>query len=117
MIVRHWDHPIVEATTYRAHGGGVARMIFDRRTLRDILFLAQAVLPPGEVIEAHIDPYEEIYMFIAGGGRMQVDDDVQSVEAGQSVWIPLGAVHQLTNDRDEACHFLVVAGPLRNPGE
>ena len=114
MIVRTFDHPQVVATTYRAHGGGTARMIYDRSILKDILFLAQAVLPPGRTIEAHIDPYEEIYMIAKGGGQMRVDDEVRSVTAGESIWIPTGAVHELFNDRDEECHFYVVAGPMKN---
>ena len=114
MIVRSFDDPEVVATTYRAHGGGVARMLFDHRLLQDLLFLAQAYLEPGQIIEAHVDPYEEIYIITAGGGRMRVGDEVRSVEPGQAIWIPLGAVHELYNDREETCQFLVVAGPWRD---
>jgi mannose-6-phosphate isomerase-like protein (cupin superfamily) len=114
MIVRSFDDPEVVATTYRAHGGGVARMLFDQRQLQDLLFLAQAFLEPGHIIEAHVDPYEEIYIITAGGGRMRVGDEVRPVEPGQSIWIPLGEVHELYNDRSVTCHFLVVAGPWRD---
>ena len=89
-------------------------MILDRRILKDILFLAHAFLPPGQTIEAHVDPYEEIYIITAGGGRMRVGDEVQAVEAGQSIWIPLGSVHELVNDREEECQILVVAGPMHD---
>ena len=112
MIVRDFEHPAVKATTYPAHGGGLARMLLDKRTLADILFLAQAVLPPGQTIAAHQDPYEEIYFILAGGGQMMVDYETREVAPGQAVWVPKGAAHELHNDRDVECHFLVVAGPL-----
>ena len=114
MIVRDFNHPEVVATTYRAHGGGVARMLLTNRTMEDILFLAQAVLEPGKTIEAHVDPYEEIYIITSGGGRMRVDEEVRQVSAGEAIWIPLGSVHELVNDRTEECQFFVVAGPYHD---
>lgn len=88
-------------------------MLFDRRTLQDLLFLAEASLQPGRTIEAHIDPYEEIYFILSGTGRMRVGDEARSVSGGDAVWIPVGAVHELVNDGDAECRFLVVAGPMQ----
>ena len=74
MIVRNIDDPEVLATTYQAHGGGTARMVMTSQFLTSIEFLAYACLPPGNVLEEHVDPVEEIYYILRGrrhdaGGR------------------------------------------------
>jgi hypothetical protein len=42
MIVRNINDKEVLETTYRAHGGAIAQMILDRRTLEKFGFLAIA---------------------------------------------------------------------------
>ncbi len=42
MIVRNVNDKEVLDTTYLAHGGAIAQMILDRRTLKEIGFLAIA---------------------------------------------------------------------------
>lgn len=111
MIVRNMTAPEVKETTYLAHGGAVAQMILDRRTLREIGFLATARLEPGKVIEAHIDPMEEIYFVLNGTGEMSVDDDTRRVGPGDAIWIPAGAGHSLHNTDDKPLVILVVASP------
>lgn len=90
MIIRRPDHPEVVKTTYTAHGGGVARMVMDSRFLQAIEFLAYAVLPPGNSLEEHVDPVEEIYMIHQGGGLMRVGDEEREVREGDAIWIPVG---------------------------
>lgn len=111
MIVRNVNDEEVIETTYIAHGGAVAQMILDRRTLKEIGFLAIAKLSPGKEIEPHIDPMEEIYFVLSGSGRMRVDDDARQVKTGDATWIPAGARHSLFNDSREDCIILVVASP------
>ena len=74
MIVRNINDKEVLETTYRAHGGAIAQMILDRRTLEKLGFLAIARLEPAKIIESHVDPMEEIYFVASGTGVMQVDD-------------------------------------------
>ena len=109
MIVRNTDEEIVQQTTYRAHGGGTARMLLTNKELRSMLFLADASLEPGKTIETHIDPYEEIYYILEGEGVMTVGDDERRVKKGDAIWIPVGKKHSLVNDTDENTGFLVVA--------
>ena len=111
MIVRNLNDPEVLETTYQAHGGAVARMILDRRLLREIGFLAVATLPPGNRIEAHVDPMEEIYFVLSGTGLMGVDGEEREVGPGDATWIPAGASHELTATGEESCVILVVASP------
>lgn len=112
MIVRNLNDKQVIETTYLAHGGAIAQMILDRRTLKEIGFLAIASLKPGKEIEAHVDPMEEIYFVLSGSGEMRVDGEARAVKPGDAVWIPTGASHALLNDGEEECIVLVVASPV-----
>jgi len=112
LIVRNLNDKQVIETTYLAHGGAIAQMILDRRTLKEIGFLAIASLKPGKEIEAHVDPMEEIYFVLSGSGEMRVDGEARAVKPGDAVWIPTGASHALLNDGQEECIVLVVASPV-----
>jgi len=111
MIVRNINDKEVLDTTYLAHGGAIAQMILDRRTLKELGFLAIARLAPGKVIEAHVDPMEEIYFVLSGSGEMKVDEETRQVGPGDATWIPVGSPHALTNNTQEECTILVVASP------
>ena len=111
MIVRNLNDKEVLETTYLAHGGAIAQMILDRRTLKEIGFLATARLEPGKEIESHIDPMEESYFVLSGTGLMRVDDDQKQVISGDATWIPVGSAHSLLNNGIEPCVILVVASP------
>jgi mannose-6-phosphate isomerase-like protein (cupin superfamily) len=112
MIVRNINDNEVLDTTYIAHGGAIAQMILDRRTLQEIGFLAIARLEPGREIEAHIDPMEEIYIIVSGSGKMGVDEETRAVGPGDSILIPSGSRHSLLNDGQEDLTILVVASPV-----
>jgi quercetin dioxygenase-like cupin family protein len=111
MIVRNLNDSEVLDTTYLAHGGAVAQMILDRRTLKEIGFLAIARIEPGRKIEEHVDPMEEIYFVLSGSGLMQVDDEQRQVGPGDAAWIPAGSGHSLSNNGEGECVILVVASP------
>jgi mannose-6-phosphate isomerase-like protein (cupin superfamily) len=112
VIVRNFKQNEVQQGLYQAHGGGIASMLFDRRILRGILFLAYGVLGPGKVSELHIDPYEEIYYVLEGEALMRVGDDEARVTKGDAIWIPAGDIHGMRNDGDADCVVLVVASEL-----
>jgi mannose-6-phosphate isomerase-like protein (cupin superfamily) len=111
MIVRNMNDQEVLDTTYRAHGGAVAQMILDQRTLKEIGFLACATLVKGKAIESHSDPMEEIYFVMTGEGEMTVGEETRNVSPGDAVWIPAGSPHGLTNSGDTELFILVVASP------
>jgi mannose-6-phosphate isomerase-like protein (cupin superfamily) len=111
MIVRNVNDKEVLDTTYLAHGGAIAQMILDRRTLKEIGFLAIARLAPGKEIEAHVDPMEEIYFVLSGSGEMRVDEEARQVRPGDATWIPMGSAHSLLNNGQEDLVVLVIASP------
>ncbi len=63
--------------------------------------LAEATVPPGASTTAHFHrTSEELYLFTAGHGRMELDGEEVEVRAGDCVTIPPGAVHRLHNLSD-----------------
>ena len=109
MVVRNVKDKEVLETTYLAHGGAIAQMILDRRTLRELGFLAIARLEPGREIKPHIDPMEEIYFIMNGQGEISVDNEIKHVGPGDAIWIPTGSRHGLANTGSEECVILVIA--------
>jgi mannose-6-phosphate isomerase-like protein (cupin superfamily) len=112
MIVRNVNDKEVLDTTYIAHGGAIAQMILDRRTLKEIGFLAVARLEPGNEIEGHVDPMEEIYFVLSGSGEMRVGDEARQVHPGDATWIPADSKHSLLNNGKVDLIILVVASPV-----
>jgi len=112
MIVRNIDHPEVVQTRYVAHNGAEACMLLDSRLMEGLLFFAHAVLKPGKEIEAHIDPYEEVYYLLSGRGVMAVGEESREVAAGDAIWLPRGVPHGLLNNGDENCVILVAAAEV-----
>ena len=116
MIVRNIKQEKVRKGLYQAHGGGEAAMLFDSRELQGLLFFAHGVLRAGKVIEAHVDPYEEIYYVLEGEGIMMVGGEKKRVKPGDATWIPCGAIHSMENDREDDCVVLVAAAFPRENG-
>jgi len=112
MIVRNIDHPEVVQSRYIAHNGAEACMLLDSRVLEGLLFFAHAVLKSGKEIEAHVDPYEEVYYLLSGRGVMTVGEESREVTAGDAIWLPCGVPHSLTNNGDEDCVILVAAAAV-----
>jgi mannose-6-phosphate isomerase-like protein (cupin superfamily) len=109
MIVRNLRDKEVMETSYIAHGGAIAQMVLDRRTLKELGFLACATLESGREIESHVDPMEEIYFVMSGEGEMTVGDETRHVTPGDAVWVPVGEAHSLLNTGKEILFILVVA--------
>ncbi len=113
MIVKNINSREVISTTYIAHDGAIARMIVTPDELEEIGFLAFAIIPPGEAISPHVDPYEEIYFVLQGKGEMLVGDETEEVSTGDAIVIPKGKMHGLANPGKEPIQILVVASPWK----
>ena len=111
MITRNVEDEEVKRTFYQAHGGALARMIITAPDLRGMDFLAHAILAPGKEIEAHIDPYEEIYFVLEGRGLMSVGQESREVGPLDATYLPAGIPHALLNTGDKDLVILVVAAP------
>ncbi len=110
MIEKNFEQDNVQKGLYKAHGGADAAMLLTDQELEGMLFMAHADLEPSKKIEAHIDPYEEIYYILEGQGEMLVGGDTKQVKKGDAIFIPQGDVHALLNtDSKVKLSILVVA--------
>jgi mannose-6-phosphate isomerase-like protein (cupin superfamily) len=74
--------------------------------------LAEALLLPGQVTEAHRHPKtEEIYYIQSGQGRMRIDGEERDVKPLDAIAIPPGALHKIWNTGDEPLTFLCCCAP------
>lgn len=67
--------------------------------------------PQGGQVPWHNQEQEEIYIILDGTGEMCVDEEVQTVHAGQTIYIPPRAFHQLTNTGDTPMTMMYCYGP------
>ena len=73
--------------------------------------LAEAYLAAGQSTQRHYHAEsEEIYVFLEGGGEMELEDDSREVGVGDAVLIRPGAWHQITAGADGA-RFLCCCAP------
>jgi mannose-6-phosphate isomerase-like protein (cupin superfamily) len=88
----------------------------DGSTIRELMraanqSLAEATLGPGQATERHYHVLsEELYAFLEGGGRMEIDGEERDVAAGDTVLIPPGARHTIAAGPDGA-RFLCCCAP------
>lgn len=63
--------------------------------------LAEATVPAGGSTRAHFHRVsEEIYLVVAGSGRLLLGDETSGIGPGDCVVIPPGTIHQLRADAD-----------------
>ena len=73
--------------------------------------LAHGTLGPGHRSKWHVLDSSEVYYFLAGHGRFMVDDQVTTVEAGTTLYVPPGAKQSLENTGSENIEFLCLVDP------
>jgi len=99
-------------------GGGVAKMD-DRYTVKDNTTLKNLVvssteLHPGKSTSGHFHKgQEEVYLFIRGYGKMELDEDHIQVQEGDIVLIEDGVYHRV-HAGEEGCYFVCVFDGRRN---
>jgi len=74
--------------------------------------LAVAVVEPGQAMHPHrLLGETEVYWIVSGRGRMHVGDDVATVEPGDAVVIPAGAVQWIACFGPEPLRFVAIVEP------
>jgi mannose-6-phosphate isomerase-like protein (cupin superfamily) len=74
--------------------------------------LAEATVPVGGATAAHYHPLaEEIYFIQTGTGRMRLGDEERDVGPGDTVLIPPGVEHKISNTGDGTLRFLCCCAP------
>lgn len=77
--------------------------------------LAHGMLGPGQRSKRHVLASSEVYYFIAGQGRFMIDDQVLSVEAGTTLYVPPGGRQSLENTGATDIEFLCLVDPAWKP--
>ena len=77
--------------------------------------LAQAEVEPGGRTLPHRLTGAEVYIIVEGQGRMHVGDEQAEVVAGQTVYIPPGAVQHIENIGAGRLTFLCIVEPAWTP--
>jgi mannose-6-phosphate isomerase-like protein (cupin superfamily) len=67
--------------------------------------------PKGGQVPWHNHEQEEIYHILEGTGEMCVGEERVEIKAGQTVFIPSGEFHQLTNRMDTPLKMIYCYGP------
>lgn len=66
------------------------------------LSLSLTELNPNKNTSGHShDDADEVYIFVSGTGRLQIDDNSEDVEPGDIFTIPRGAFHKVYNTSDK----------------
>ncbi|MCP4684827.1 MAG: cupin domain-containing protein [bacterium] len=73
--------------------------------------LAHAIVEPGKASVRHRLKTDEVYYILEGTGEMHVDDETESVSAGDAVEIPPGAEQWIRNTGTGDLAFLCIVDP------
>lgn len=77
-------------------------------TMLTNLILSSTELHPNKSTSGHSHAgQEEVYFFMTGSGKMELDDNTFDVSAGDIVQIPDGAFHRV-HSGPEGCYFVCV---------
>jgi mannose-6-phosphate isomerase-like protein (cupin superfamily) len=98
---------------FASDDGSVIRELFGPATIpARNQSVAEATIPIGEATRRHHHrDAEEIYVVVAGAGRMELDGDERDLVAGDAVLIPPGAWHQIRSTGEEPLRLLVTCSP------
>jgi len=91
--------------------GASRTILIDEKTVgaEDITFGHSRFEPHTSVHKKHTHQYaEEIMYMVKGRGISGVNDQETEIEAGDTVWVPRGAVHWFYNPFDEPCEFIFI---------
>ena len=83
----------------------------DKEALAIRYSLAHAALPPGAASRPHRLRTAEVYYILHGRGRMHIGADAREVGAGQTVYIPPGALQHIVNTGMTQLSFLCIVDP------
>jgi quercetin dioxygenase-like cupin family protein len=96
--LERWSDPIRGDVGFRTlFGGGVGTT--------ESLTVGVTEMQPGDWLGAHRHTQAEVYFILDGHGRLVVDGEEQSVEAGTAVFIPGDVEHGIRNDGDAVFRF------------
>lgn len=102
-LTRHTE-VVVEPQSW----GRLEWMVSDSIGNSDRLTVGKCFIQPGGANPVHHHPNcDEVLHVVRGHIRHRVDDEYTEMTAGDTISIPLGAIHNATNIGDEECELLI----------
>ena len=78
----------------------------------DSLTVIEERMPPGTSEQMHYHQNaQQVFYVLSGIATFEIEGELKSVNARQSVHIPKGVKHCILNNNDEDLHFLVISEP------
>jgi quercetin dioxygenase-like cupin family protein len=106
-VERADDHP-----TFDLGGNTITSLAAPSRGADEVALFRISV-PPGGGLPAHHHDHLDVFTLEAGGGTFHIDDASFDVAAGDSVVVPIGAVHYLEAGREGATIVATMLGGTR----
>lgn len=109
MLIRK----LMDCDEFRAGDGTQLRELLhpDKQPIDLRYSLAHAIVPVGYTSLPHALTTSEVYYLLSGRGEMHIDEEVQSVEAGDAIYIPPNARQFIRNSGDEPLVFVCIVDP------
>lgn len=113
-VARSADNP-----TFELGGSTITGLVAPSRGATECI-LYRIDVPGGGRLPPHRHDHEDVFTLLAGSGTVHIDDEAHEISAGDSVVVPIGALHRLEAG-EYGCTMLVtmLAGTLfiREDGE
>jgi mannose-6-phosphate isomerase-like protein (cupin superfamily) len=77
--------------------------------------LAWAELAPKQKTKPHALTHAEIYYILSGDGLIHINDEAETVQRDDTIYIPAGAVQFIENITDGNLQFLCIVDPAWRP--
>ena len=100
-------------TEFIADDGTILRELLhpDKQSLKLRYSLAHTVVPIGQTYRPHSLKTSEVYYILTGRGEMHIDDELQLVEPGDTIYIPPLAKQFIRNSGIEPLVFICIVDP------
>lgn len=93
--------------------GTVVEMINTETAGSTKLSFAKLIIRPGEKSRQHFHlRTEEVYYILSGSGKIIIDGESYPVRQGHSIFLPVGARHQILNTTDQDLIFVCADAPV-----
>lgn len=107
MFVRNKDQ-----ADKRERNGLISHFMFGRGDAdTNALAITWVTVEPEKQQLLHNHPEVQVYIIIAGAGKMHVAGEEKTVRAGDLIYIPSNAMHGIVNTGDEILQYVSAANP------
>ncbi len=112
-MTKRLQTPYEEAIPFITKDGSIIRELMHPAAHGNRLqSLAEAIVPPGQITALHRHHRsEEIYHITAGEGRMRLGNDEFAITSGDTICIPPGIPHRLSNPGSLELRLLCCSSP------